>query len=55
MKLLFTDNFKRAFRKVPEPVRRAFEKQSDLLLQNMRHRHFEPKNTARQSKSGRPE
>ena len=37
MKLLFTNHFDRAYRKAPEKIRQAFDKQSLLLLQNLRH------------------
>ena len=37
MKLQFTAQFARALYEAPLPIRRAFEKQSSLLLHNLRH------------------
>jgi plasmid maintenance system killer protein len=37
MRLLFTAHFNRAYGDAPGPIRRAFEKQSLLLLHNPRH------------------
>jgi mRNA-degrading endonuclease RelE of RelBE toxin-antitoxin system len=37
MRLAFSPHFRRSYRKAPPPVRRAFDKQSALLLQNLHH------------------
>jgi mRNA-degrading endonuclease RelE of RelBE toxin-antitoxin system len=37
MRLLFTPHFTRAYNKAPEPMRRAFDRQALLLLENPRH------------------
>jgi hypothetical protein len=37
MRLLFTAHFNRAFNDAPGSIQRAFEKQSLLLLNNLRH------------------
>ena len=37
MRLIFTPHFMRSYRKTPPAVQRAFEKQSLLLLQDLRH------------------
>ena len=37
MRLLFTSHFNRAYRKAPKEIRKAFDKQSGLLLQNLQH------------------
>jgi hypothetical protein len=37
MRLLFTAHFTRAYKKAPKEIQRAFDKQSLLLLQNLRH------------------
>ena len=37
MRLLFTARFRRAFGDAPPLIQQAFEKQSRLLLQNLRH------------------
>ena len=37
MRLLFTAHFERAYKKVPKQIQQAFDKQSLLLLQDMRH------------------
>jgi mRNA-degrading endonuclease RelE of RelBE toxin-antitoxin system len=37
MKLLFTTHFNRAYQKAPKEIQQVFDKQSLLLLQNLRH------------------
>ena len=37
MRLLFTAHFSRAYADAPRAIQRAFEKQSLLLIQNLRH------------------
>lgn len=37
MRLLFTAHFNRAYGKAPDKIRQAFDKQSLLLLHNLRH------------------
>ena len=37
MKLLRTTHFERNYAKAPDTVRRAFDKQSFMLLQNLQH------------------
>jgi len=37
MRLLFTAHFNRAYKKAPKEIQQAFDKQSLLLLQNLRH------------------
>ena len=37
MKLAFSPHFARSYRKAPAAIQRAFDKQSALLLQNLRH------------------
>jgi hypothetical protein len=37
MRLLFTAHFNRAYEKAPKEIQLAFDKQSLLLLQNLRH------------------
>ena len=37
MRLLFTAHFLRAYNKAPEEIQQAFDKQSPLLLENLRH------------------
>jgi mRNA-degrading endonuclease RelE of RelBE toxin-antitoxin system len=37
MRLVFTPHFTRSYRKAPSTIRRAFDKQSLLLLENLRH------------------
>ena len=37
MKLFRTTRFERNYAKAPQPVQRAFDKQSALLLQNLQH------------------
>jgi mRNA-degrading endonuclease RelE of RelBE toxin-antitoxin system len=37
MKLQWTSHFLRAYRKAPKEIQTAFDKQSLLLLQNLRH------------------
>jgi mRNA-degrading endonuclease RelE of RelBE toxin-antitoxin system len=37
MRLLFTAHFSRAYKKAPKEIQQAFDKQSLLLLQNLRH------------------
>ena len=37
MKLLFTTHFNRAYKKAPKEIQQVFDKQSLLLLQNLRH------------------
>jgi hypothetical protein len=37
MRLLYTAHFIRALDDAPRPIQKAFEKQSLLLLQNLRH------------------
>jgi mRNA interferase RelE/StbE len=37
MRLLFTTHFNRAYNDAPKRIQQAFEKQSLLLLQNLRH------------------
>jgi hypothetical protein len=37
LKILYSPHFARSFRKAPDAIRQAFDKQSLLLLQNLRH------------------
>lgn len=37
MKLRWTSHFVRAYLKAPQDIQRAFDKQSQLLLQSLRH------------------
>ena len=37
MRILFTPHFSRSYRKAPLKIQQAFDKQSFLLLQNLRH------------------
>lgn len=37
MKLAFSPHFLRSYRKAPTTIQRAFDKQSALLLQDLRH------------------
>jgi mRNA-degrading endonuclease RelE of RelBE toxin-antitoxin system len=37
MKLLFSPHFSRSYHKAPVAIQQAFDKQSLLLLQNLRH------------------
>ena len=37
MRLIFTAQFSRAYKKAPKEIRNAFDKQSLLLIQNLRH------------------
>ena len=37
MRLLFTTHFHRAYKKAPKDIQLAFDKQSLLLLQDLRH------------------
>jgi mRNA-degrading endonuclease RelE of RelBE toxin-antitoxin system len=37
MRLVFTPHFTRSYEKAPPAIRRAFDKQSLLLLENLRH------------------
>lgn len=37
MRLRFTAHFNRAYKKAPKEIRQVFDKQSLLLLQNLRH------------------
>lgn len=37
MKILYSPHFARSYRKAPDTIRQAFDKQSLLLLQNLRH------------------
>src|ERR1035438_7804342 len=37
MKILYSPHFARSYRKAPDAIRQAFDKQSLLLLQNLRH------------------
>ena len=37
MRLLFTAHFNRAYNDAPKPIQEAFDKQSLLMLQNLRH------------------
>ena len=37
MRLLFTSHFDRAYKKAPKEIQQAFDKQSLLLLHNLRH------------------
>jgi mRNA-degrading endonuclease RelE of RelBE toxin-antitoxin system len=37
MKLLFTSHFERAYKKAPTNIQLAFDKQSLLLIENLRH------------------
>ena len=37
MRLLFTAHFHRAYKKAPKEIQQAFDKQSLLLLENLRH------------------
>ncbi len=55
MRLLYTAQFSRAYRDAPALIRRAFEKQSLLLLENPRHpsRRIKKYNTAEGKWQGR--
>jgi mRNA-degrading endonuclease RelE of RelBE toxin-antitoxin system len=37
MRLLYSESFLRAYRDAPPQVRKAFDKQSKILAQNLRH------------------
>jgi mRNA-degrading endonuclease RelE of RelBE toxin-antitoxin system len=37
MKILYSPHFARSYRKAPDAIQQAFDKQSLLLLQNLRH------------------
>jgi hypothetical protein len=37
MRLLFTAHFSRAYSNAPRPIQQAFDKQSQLLRENLRH------------------
>lgn len=37
MRILYTPHFQRSYKKAPKNIQQAFDKQSLLLLQNLRH------------------
>jgi mRNA-degrading endonuclease RelE of RelBE toxin-antitoxin system len=43
MKLAFSPHFARSYQKAPPAIQRAFDKQSSLLLQNLRHPSLQAK------------
>jgi hypothetical protein len=53
MKLLRTPHFERNYAKAPQQVQRAFDKQSLLLLQNLRHPSLRAKKYDESRASGR--
>jgi hypothetical protein len=53
MRVARTNHFLRSYHKAPADIRRAFDKQVALLVENLNHPSFTPRSTTKHAAYGR--